>query len=291
MTDLANLEQRLNALEKTQSGRARGSMPLALVAATLCALALACWLLAMLVQLEAERRSSTQQQNFWLLCQPGATAETRVAAFLALVKAGNEEWKSARLRRLPLAEVDLDSAHLNEATFDSANLSGASFVGAKLINANLPTADLSHATLDKAQLDGADLLKANLEDASLQKILARGVSLQQVTATGANFHLADMSDADLRMANLTNADLTATNLAGADLTSAVLKGATLSYTNFSNAVLGNVDFANSNWWKSRGLTADQLDYLASKFAPGDESDADLHLDFQVWQETRANRLD
>ena len=54
----------------------------------------------------------------------------------------------------------------------------------------------------------------------------------------------------------------------------------------AGAVLSNVDLADSNWWKARGLTAEQLDYFEQEFPPSDEADETIRLDFEVWREAR-----
>lgn len=40
---------------------------------------------------------NSPEHHFWLLCHAGVTDEERKTAFLALLKAGNIEWRSANL--------------------------------------------------------------------------------------------------------------------------------------------------------------------------------------------------
>jgi uncharacterized protein YjbI with pentapeptide repeats len=84
------------------------------------------------------------------------------------------------------------------------------------------------------------------------------------------------------MANLARAKLNGANLSGAKLEAAVLRGANLSLARMNGADLKEADFANANWWRSRGLSLEQLDLLKKKFAPATNAEPALQLDYDQW---------
>lgn len=227
-------------------------------------------------------RNSERERMFWTLCQPSASVTERTAAFRQLAADGHDEWRSAASQGLDLRESRLDGAKLRLADLTACDLREASLVGVDLTGARLRTADLSGADLTDAVLDGAECLKAILDGADLRKAQLRNCLLEQTHAVGATFVLADLSEAILLMADLSEADLTGANLTASTLESAKLRGATLALTNLSEVNLTNADFTDSNWWRARGLTDDQLLDLAAEFPPSESAGTSRINDFELW---------
>lgn len=227
-------------------------------------------------------QGNSKQHQFWMLCHSGGTDAMRSRAFLQLVDAGNDEWRSAQMERLPLRGARLDGASLQHANFQSSDLSRASLVEARLQNANLQLVDLSEANFEKAEMAGASLMKSVLEKANFRLAKMQGAILQQARATEADFLVTDLSEADLLMADLTRANLAGANLTGARLRSATLKEAVLTFTDLTDANLDNIDLTDSNWWRARGLAAAQLEELCVLFPPGDDAPQPLRDDFRQW---------
>lgn len=133
-------------------------------------------------------------------------------------KAGERNFRGARMEGIELNDVNLSGIKLNgailrKASFRGACLAGAKLRGANLYKADLQGADLRKANLREANLDAADLRKADLGKAVLQR--------------------AHLNDTDLRKANLYKAKLNHADLSGATVTdeqladAKTLKGATL----------------------------------------------------------------
>ena len=57
-----------------------------------------------------KQRSATRERDFWVLCQPGFTADDRAAAFRSLVVAGNREWRAANVGGLAVT-MQLKKSH------------------------------------------------------------------------------------------------------------------------------------------------------------------------------------
>ena len=227
-------------------------------------------------------QSSDRERMFWTLCQPSASVSERTAAFRQLAAGGHSEWRSAASQGLDLRGSRLDDAGLTLADLTACDLREASLFRADLSGARLRTADLSDADLTEAVLDGADCLKAILDRADFRMAKMRNCSLEQTQAVGADFVRADLSEALLLMADLSRADLTFADLTAATLDSAKLRGATLALTNLSEATLTNADLTDSNWWRARGLTEDQLLSFAAEFPPTESADASRIKDFELW---------
>ena len=85
------------------------------------------------------------------------------------------------------------------------------------------------------------------------------------------------------MADLSGANLSGANLSGARLEGASLKGANLSLARLNEANLKNADFTNNNWWRARGLTTAQIEFLKGKFAPSENADTALKEDYKKWE--------
>ncbi|MHC4405215.1 MAG: pentapeptide repeat-containing protein, partial [Planctomycetota bacterium] len=88
------------------------------------------------------------EHHFWVLCHGGATDEQRRHAFTELVKAGNREWRSARLSHLHLRRGDFDGVQLDQADMEGCDFTlstmvGASFRGANVQMGKLVDVDLS----------------------------------------------------------------------------------------------------------------------------------------------------
>jgi uncharacterized protein YjbI with pentapeptide repeats len=256
----------------------RSALWLALLA-TLALLTVNVWLLSRSLRLQ---RTNSPEHAFWVLCQPGATATARERAFSQLVAAGNKEWRSADLHELNLTGVALPDADLQAAFFVRSTFAGANLARARFCNGSLEQADLSGADLSQADLSEAQMLRANLKKTSLRWAKMRATSIEQVQAENADFMLADLSDANCLMANLTGAKLDGANLSGAKLEAAVLNGASLSLTRLDGADLKNAEFKNANWWRTRGLRTDQLEFLKQKFPPAADADPALKQDYAKW---------
>ena len=85
------------------------------------------------------------------------------------------------------------------------------------------------------------------------------------------------------MADFSNASLAGANLAGARLEVAKFSGANLSFARMQDANLKDADFRNCNWWRARGLTSPQVEFLRKHFAPDTNAPAALKQDFENWR--------
>lgn len=246
------------------------------------ALALLIWHLRLLQEQQQALRGTRREHLFWTLCQPGAPVEERTRAFTRLVADGHAEWRSAATQGLDLRGNRLVGADLTLADLSACDLREALLMEADLTGVNLRTADLTSADLTEATLDGADCLKATLDGADFHKARLRSISIEQASAVGTHFVLADLSDALLLMADLSGADLTGANLTGATLEAANLRGATLALANLTHANLDNADLTDTNWWRARGLSQEQLVRLAAEFPPSSAADPSRLQDYLLW---------
>ena len=90
---VAALEQQLRADQAARgTGHRLGWLVGILIAVVLTA---NMWMLWKAVSNQARNRV---EHHFWVLSQPGATGERKLEAFTALVRSGNREWRSARLK-------------------------------------------------------------------------------------------------------------------------------------------------------------------------------------------------
>jgi hypothetical protein len=250
----------------------------------LVALALLIWQVRLLQEQQQALRGVMREHLFWTLCQPTTPVEERTRAFTRLVADGHFEWRSAATQGLDLRGIRLVRAELTLADLASCDLREALLIETDLTGVSLRTADLSNADLTEATLDGADCLKAKLDGADLHKARLRSISLEQVSAVGTHFVLADLSDGMLLMADLSGADLTGANLTGATLEAANLRGATLALANLTQADLTNADLTDTNWWRARGLTREQLVTFAAEFSPTPDADPSRLQDYLLWAE-------
>ncbi len=280
-TDLADrvaaLERRLTGtLPPAPRGRANG------IAAGLLLVAMLTVNLWVFWQIVSDQRKSRLEHCFWIVSQPGATAQQRCDAFTALVSAGNRQWRSARLRNLKLRGADLQETHLqmidllgsdlSDANLKSANLHGANLELTKLARANLMLADLSEAFLRKVDLTSANVSRADL----------RTASLEQSDLVDTDFERADMTEANLLLAVLTRANLKRANLSWAVLDAADLTGADLEEANLENASIKDTYFGGCNWWRAKGLPSAVIQRFKTEFPPGQDSSTALRDDYVKW---------
>jgi len=284
MTEQENLNSRVANLEKQLARRSRTDRwlrgCLLLIALVLCILT--GWQLSLINKHLTRQESHDKEHLFWSLCHVNSTAEARAAAFLALVQEGNTEWSSARLTKLDLKGVDLDAAGLGSANFEASDFSNASLQEAQLENASFQLANLTNANLTNASLPSVFMIKADLTGANLRAADLTSASLEQCTARDAIFVLANLSESNLLMADLTDSNLTGAKLFGANLEAAILRGTDLALANLSNANLTNTDLTDSSWWRSRGLTSEQMAQFVKQFAPTKNADLSRRNDFARW---------
>jgi uncharacterized protein YjbI with pentapeptide repeats len=250
-----------------------------LTAAAIAAIAASVWLSGRAVR---QQKSSAQEHDFWVLCQPGSAPPEREEAFRRLVAAGNTRWRDADVRSLNLTGVVMPGVDLQYIAFVRTKLARARLDGARLCNSNLELADLSEAQLSQADLREARLMLANLKGAALRGANLSASFFVQVKAEAADFTAADLADANCLMTNFAGAKLTGANLSGAKLERAVLNGADLADARLEGADLTDADLTNANWWRARGLTTQQLTGLKRKFPPAENAPAALKEDYARW---------
>lgn len=282
MSDNANLAERVAALEKLGARQTGVGAKLLWLFGASSLVALLFGNLWLLQRELMDRRQASIEHHFWIVCQEMYPASIRTEAFLQLVRAGNQEWRSAHLDGLDLKGVALPNVDLRRADFRASTLAKASCVGTKFSQGKLTNTDFTEADLSQADLAGADLFKALLRHTLLRRANLRGAVMQQIEAQHASFIAANLSDAYLLMANLTGARLDAADLTGANLEAATLKSANLSLARLTGVNLKDADFTDCNWWRARGLTSDQLAHLIKTFPPSDKADASLREDYQAW---------
>ena len=281
-----DLAARVAALERlsgqhVRSGWPRGALRQAgyLLLATL--LTLNAWMIWRTLATQAAGRI---ERHFWVVCHSGATDDERRAAFSELVRAGNREWRSARLVRLNLRGGQFEDVHL-----DLANMEGCDFTQSTMVRVGLRGADLQMAKLVKVDLSRADLSeafmrKADLSDSTIRDAYLRSASLEQCDLKNADFQGSDLTEVLLLMAVLTKANLQNANLSWADLDAADLSGANLEGANFENANLRDTLFADSNWWRAVGLPSDTIERLKQEFPPTSEAPPGFQEDYAKWLE-------
>ena len=243
------------------------------------------WLLS--AQLQTNQLRS-RAHAFWALCHAGTTPEKRTEYFLQLVRDGNQEWQSARLSDLQLDNADLANARLEAAVFSNCQFRGADFSEAILNDSGLDNSDLTDAFFANAEITNATLFKSVLKDADFRNAVLRSTSLEQARAHDASFVAAKMGDAFLALTDATGADFTGADLSGANLEAAVLRDTDLALANLFGTNLKDTDFTNSNWWRARGLSSQQLDDLTLNFPPNPEAADSRQRDFEIWLSKRIN---
>jgi uncharacterized protein YjbI with pentapeptide repeats len=286
MSENSNLAERVDALEKAAVGR-RGSpfsgwWPVALLA-LVTLLTVNLWLI---YQTQLTRQQATLEHRFWVVGHGAYPARERAEAFLALVAFGNREWRGACLDGLDLTGAKLSQSDLSEADFKNSLLARATLVSARLYRAKFHQADLTDAILDGADLSSADLFQAVLRRVNLPRAHLRGANLHQVDAMEANLAAAQLTDAYLVMINLSRAGLAGADLSGANLEGAILKGANVSLARMAGVLLKDADLTDCNWWRARGFSLDQLEWLESKFPPSEKAPTALREDYLAWQKSQ-----
>ena len=234
-------------------------------------------------QLQQQART-TAEHYFWLLNHAGSTEQERTRAFLFLIKAGNEEWRGARLNELKLMGSDLQAVDLSQANLVAVDLSGSTLSDAKLISTNFDTANLSDTDLYSADLLNATLVRADLRKSRFGNARLNGASLEQADAAGANFDSAEVLAANCVFTNFEGADLSNADFQGTTLKLAQLVGTNVTNTNFADCVLDEANLLGCNWWRAVGLSQIQIEELTQTFKPDERWAPELLKDFESWQE-------
>ncbi|MCP4174825.1 MAG: pentapeptide repeat-containing protein [Fuerstiella sp.] len=228
----------------------------------------------------------SQQQAFWALTRPGSTPEARTDYFLRLAASGNSEWRSAILKKLTLADADLSGTNLESASFVSCDFASADLSTGAMNRTGFDLCDLSGADLSESNLRNSSFFKATLVETDFRNADLLSATLEQANARNANFVAARMGDIFLAMTDLTEADLTGADLSGGNLEAAVLKSSDLALANFYDTHLEDTDFTDSNWWRARGFSSQQLDEMILLFAPTPEASESRQRDFEIWLSRR-----
>lgn len=222
------------------------------------------------------------EHHFWVISQPGATGEQKQEAFAALVRAGNREWRSARLKHVKLREADLADVHLEMIDLEGCDLTDANLKSAILRRANLELAKLVRVDLSSADLSESFLRKVDLTEADLSRADLRSASLEQSDLIDANLERADLTETSLLLAVLTRADLTRANLSWANLDAADLTGADLTDANLEGVSIRDTFFGGCNWWRAKGLPSAVIERFKKEFPPRDEDSDELKNDYREW---------
>lgn len=228
----------------------------------------------------------SRQKAFWELSHPGITPAARTDNFLLLAANGNAEWKSAILKKLTLADADLSGTNLDSASFVSCDFANADLSRGSMNRTGFDLCDLSHANLSESNLRNSSLFKATLVETDFRNANLLSASLEQANARKASFVAAKMGDIFLAMTDLTEADLTGADLSGANLEAAVLKASDLALANFYGTHIEDTDFTDSNWWRARGFSSQQLDEMTLTFAPTPRAAESRQRDFEIWLSRR-----
>lgn len=238
--------------------------------------------LGMLWKAVSNQAKSRLEHQFWVVSQPGATEDQRRDAFTELVRHGNRQWRSARLKHLKLRGADLADTNLEMIDLEGCDLTDANLKSATMRRANLELVKLVRANLSSADLSEAFLRKVDLTDADLRRANLRSASLEQSDLIDANLERADMTEANLLLAVLTRADLTRADLSWANLDAADLTGANLADANLEGASMRDTFFGDSNWWRAKGLPSAVLERFKTEFPPSDAAPEELKKDFRDW---------
>lgn len=230
--------------------------------------------------------SGSLEKSFYVLCSDEASATDRKSAFLSLVNSEHREWRSANMDKVDLSGTNIANANLDGLRIRESNLRDSDFSNCVLTAGSLSVSNMTDAVFDDADLSEANLFKAVLDKASLQRTKLTSASLSQATVHDANLVLAEFGEADLLMCDFTGSNLAGADLRGANLEAAKLNDCNIALARFDNAILTDTDFSDSNWWRARGLSSDQLMELAVKYPPTESNPSRLN-DFEKWLESRA----
>lgn len=233
-----------------------------------------------------DRRQESLERQFWIVSQPGFTAEQRSSAFLALVRQHNFEWASAKLHGLDLDEIQLPGVILSRADFHDTTFRNATLNHADFSSTILRTATFDGANLEQADLNSSDLYRTKMVGVNLKRANLQAAICQEADFSDSDLHVADFSEADLLLAKLDGARLGGANFTSARLEAAAFKNADLSLARLSGADLKDADFTDANWWRARGLASADLARLTKEFSPSTNAPAKLQQDFKAWLDSK-----
>lgn len=222
------------------------------------------------------------ERAFYRLCDQSASPSTRTECFLQLVNAGHQNWASASLSNLKLADCSLKEVSLTNAHFDSCEMRHLDLQDSDLRASKFDVCDLSEANFRDADARETSFFKADLSKADFRGARLMSSSFEQATAKSAILVASKIDDGFLPMAVLDGSDLTGANLSDCVLEATSLRDCTLSLTNFKNADITDADFSGSNWWRARGFSNEQRQYLLVNFAPENNAQNPRSRDFDLW---------
>ena len=224
-----------------------------------------------------ERAQAEKQRTFleyWRIIDAAAasqnpTSHARKIALERLAEAG------AHLRNIDAPKAELRKINLTGADLVGANFAEADLTGAILDRANLSKAYLVRARLYGASFVGAELLYGlNLREALYDRktlfpdtfdpreagaiLIAPEVSLHGVHLRGAKFWEVDLRGADAEGANLSGASFPGASLQNVSFIAANLQGATFRSAKMDGANLKDADIEEAVFWKTQGLTIEQV---------------------------------
>src|SRR6267154_969972 len=97
MSDNSNLPERVAALEKALAEKSGSRVKLLGRVGLLLIAALLTWNVWLFVEAQSARQRAGSEHQFWVVGHGSFPARERAEAFLALVAAGNKEWRGAHL--------------------------------------------------------------------------------------------------------------------------------------------------------------------------------------------------
>ena len=269
-------------MNSTESTTKPASFPTAKMLGILLVVSLISLNLFILIRIKTVEAQFSKQQAFWTLCQGVSSATQRAAFFTSLVAELHSEWRSANLRNLDLEGSNLANRNLSMADFTGTKFVKTDLTQAMLKASRLDLCDCSSTNFEGSVLDEVQLFKSRIDNANFRSATMVSAVLEQCSGDNVNFVRANLTGALLSMANLSNADFTGANLSGASLEGATLQGANLALAEFKDTNITDVDFTGANWWRSRGLSRDQLHFLADTFPATETDKKNRQRDFKLW---------
>ena len=155
---------------------------------------------------------------------------------------------------IPLSQVNLMMANLNDATLARANLSGANLFAVQATGANFGESDLSQANLRFGRFNSGFFVGTNLSNTNFDGAQARGT----------DFSHADLSGGHFFRTNLANADISYCKLNDARMDRAILSGAVLLGSKPWQAVFYRESNASSEFGQSADETVETVSDLLNK---------------------------
>ena len=146
--------------------------------------------------LKARRDAAIEKAEYWT-----CSAEE----FLALYKAGELNFRYAKMVDVNMSGVDMTNAYMR----------GADMRGANMRDADMTDADMRDADMRRANMSGADMRGANMREADMRGAFMIGVDMRGADMRWANMSGADMSGADVRGANMYGANMIGVDMTGA----------------------------------------------------------------------------